>query len=41
MVQRSVILVVAGGNTSWERISGLAMKAMKAEMRAGFYHWRR
>ena len=41
VIQRSVILMVAGGNTSWGRISGLSMKAMKAEMRDGFYHWSR
>ena len=41
MVQRSVLLMAAGGNNSWGRMSGLVMKAMKAEMRIGFYHWRR
>ena len=30
--------MVVGVNTPWGRMSGLAMKA---EMRADFYHWRR
>ena len=38
MVHRSVRLMVAGGNNSWERMSG---SAMTASTRAGFCCWRR
>ena len=38
VVERFVGLMVAGGNTSWERMSG---SAMRPEIRAGFCHWRR
>ena len=37
-LQRSIGLVVLGGNISWERVSGLAMTAV---MRAGFCICRR
>ena len=38
VLQRSAGLMVAGGNASWERMSG---SEMKEEIRADFYHWRR
>ena len=38
VVHRSVGSMVAGGNTSWERMYGSSMMAV---MRAGFCRWRR
>ena len=38
MVNRSVRSMVAGGNTSWDRMYGSAIMAV---MRAGFCLWRR
>ena len=38
VVHRSVGSMVAGGNTSWERMYGSSMMSV---MRAGFCRWRR